>query len=362
MNKRIQNTYRPDYVSPPGETLQETLDALGMSQAAFAQRTGRPKKTINEIIRGKATITPETALQFEKVLGLSASFWMRRESNYREALARQQEQLALAKQADILKRFPLREMKRRGFLPTTASPVQQLDLLLKFFGVASAEQLRSYCEPQPAFSFRKAHNHNPAAAAAWLRIGESEAQRMPCAAYDEEKFQAALRQVRTLTLEAPEVFQPQMARLCANAGVAVVFVREFPGAGISGATRWLKVDKAMVQLSLRYKTDDQLWFTFFHEAAHVLLHGRSEVFIENEVMIGQKEDQANRFAADWLIPPAQLAVFVTAAGKHFSKAQIREFAQQLGIAPGIVVGRLQHEGCLPRTHCNDLKRKLIWAV
>ncbi len=85
--------YIPDFVSPPGETLLEVLETRGMSQAELAERTGRPKKTINEIIKGKTAITPETALQFEFVLGVPARFWNQREQNYREFLARQRENL-----------------------------------------------------------------------------------------------------------------------------------------------------------------------------------------------------------------------------------------------------------------------------
>ena len=58
MSNPIQNQYVPDVVSPPGETLLEILEDRGMSQAELAERTGRPKKTINEIIKGKAALTP----------------------------------------------------------------------------------------------------------------------------------------------------------------------------------------------------------------------------------------------------------------------------------------------------------------
>lgn len=95
MSNTIQNQYNPDYVSPPGETLEEVLEERGMSQAELAERAGRPKETINEIINGKAAITPETALELEWVLGIPASFWNNREKHYREALARIEEQFKL---------------------------------------------------------------------------------------------------------------------------------------------------------------------------------------------------------------------------------------------------------------------------
>lgn len=87
--KQLQST--PDIVVPPGDRLLEVLDEFGMSQAELAMRTGRPLKTINEIVKGKVAITPETALQLERVLGKSASFWNNLEGDYREALARKDE-------------------------------------------------------------------------------------------------------------------------------------------------------------------------------------------------------------------------------------------------------------------------------
>jgi addiction module HigA family antidote len=80
------SSFQPNYAVPPGETLRETLEFLGMTQAQLADRTGRPKKTINEIISGKAAITAETALQLERVLGVPASFWSNLERRRNSAL------------------------------------------------------------------------------------------------------------------------------------------------------------------------------------------------------------------------------------------------------------------------------------
>ena len=116
MTERIQNQYVPDLVSAPGETLEEVLETRGMSQAELADRTGRPKKTINEIIRGKAAITAETAIQFERVLGIPASFWMAREQNYREAIARTKEFESLESQAEWLRKIPYKAMAKLGWV------------------------------------------------------------------------------------------------------------------------------------------------------------------------------------------------------------------------------------------------------
>jgi HTH-type transcriptional regulator / antitoxin HigA len=150
-----------------------------------------------------------------------------------------------------------------------------------------------------------------------------------------------------------------MQELCAQAGVAIVFVPALPKTGVSGATRWLNPNKALIQLSLRYKTDDHLWFTFFHEAGHILLHGKKELFIEgNNGLDDVKEGEANEFAQIELIPRKSLAAFLEK--KPYSKTAIQRFSREIGIAPGIVVGQLQHTGMLPRSYCNDLKQSYKW--
>jgi len=351
-----QNEYFPNYASPPGDTLLEIIEDLGMTQAELADRTGRPKKTINEIIKGKAAITPETALQFERVLGVPAHLWNQREKYYRELLAQQEERERLEKQLAWLKKFPLKEMVKRGWLESYKDSVDQMCEVLRFFGIASPEQWQA---TSAAFRQTKAFTVHEGAVAAWLRRGELLAQQLPTEPYKPRLFRATLAQLRALTKEPPKTFVPQLTVKCAASGVAVVFVPELPGARVSGATRWLTPTKALLQLSFRYQTADQVWFSFFHEAGHILLHGKRLVFLETEAQAEQeeKEAEANRFAADLLIPPAQWQTFLTTQD-YSSKAAICSFATALDLAPGIVVGRLQHEKLLPFASHNDLKQRL----
>jgi addiction module HigA family antidote len=362
MSEAVQNEYRPDYVSPPGETLLETIDALGMSQAELAERTGKAKKTINEIIKGKAPITPKIALEFERVLGAPASFWNNRERQYREALARKEEQGKLQKHVGWLKTLPVNAMVKKGWIRRFKDKIQQVLEILNFLGIASPEQWNSLLESyrqQIAFRKSETFESDPGALVAWLRKGEIEAQQIACTPFDAAKFRKALKFIRLLTVEPPEIFQPELIRLCAECGVAVVFVPELPGARVSGATRWLTPKKALIQLSLRYKTDDHLWFTFFHETAHILLHGKKNIFLERDGLSEEAEQQANEFSANMLIPETHISQLQQL--NRISKEAIREFAHSIGIAPGIVVGRLQHDGFLPPSYCNDLKQRFEWV-
>lgn len=353
--------YQPDYAVPPGETLAELLESNVMTQAELARRMGRPTKTINEIVQGRAAITPATALQLEHVLGLPASFWNTREANFRESLARADEEQALEQHVDWVKRFPTREMKTWGWIGSVETDLDLLRELLDFFGIASpAEWKTLWGTPQAAFRRSSVFRSEPEAVSAWLRQGEREAQRIECEPFDRDAFRRVLRDARRLTTAEPDVFCRELPVAAARSGVAVVFVPELPKAPISGATRWLNASKALIQLSLRYKTDDHLWFTFFHEAGHIVRHGKSAVFLESPTKEpGPEEHEADAFAADLLIPSEAYSVFVRGK-RHFSKVDIRSFARDVGVSPGVVVGRLQHDGRLPMTHCNDLRVHLRW--
>lgn len=359
MAEQIENQYEPDEISPPGDTLQETLDALNMSQAELAERMGRPKKTINEIIKGKAALTAETALQLEKVLGVPASFWNNRERLYREYLARRDETQRLAHHVDWTRGFPIAEMVKRGWLKKSMDEVSQLRALLHFFGVASPEQWQG---AYASALCRKSETSKQEPLSVWFRAGELVARGIDCAPFNPETFRAVLWKARAMTRTAPEQFKTPLVSACAEAGVAVAFIPELPSSGVSGATRWLTPTKALIQLSLRYKRYDQLWFTFFHESGHVLNHGKTQIFLEgaDSMQDPRLEEEANRFAGDLLIPPNEFAAFVAQARASFTAANVRAFADRIGIDPGIVVGRLQHDKKIGHGQLDFLRTRLEW--
>ena len=357
MSNATRNQYQPDTVTAPGFFIQEKLDELGMTQTDLASRIGRTKKTVNEIITGKAPIEPETALQLERVLGIPARFWNNAERQYRDHLVRQEERARLAQQIERLQRFPVREMCKRGWLPKRTGPIETLSDLLTFFGVASFEAL-DQIDLQTCAAFRQSaiHRVDPGAVLAWLRKGELEARALACRPFQKENFRTALARIRELTLRPVAEAIPETVRLCAESGVAVVIVPELPGTCAFGATRWLTPERALIQLNARRKTDDQLWFTFFHEAGHILLHPKKDIFIELEDTIDSREDEANRFAADQLIPPATWMLLRQM--KLRSAADIQLFARKYRVSQGILVGRMQREKLIPWSHLNRLKTRL----
>ncbi|MBC8874161.1 MAG: ImmA/IrrE family metallo-endopeptidase [Planctomycetes bacterium] len=353
-------TFEPDYIVPPGATLKETLEAKGMSQADLALRLGLAEKTVSQIINGIAPISFETAEKLELVTGVPANFWNQRELTYREGLAKRQ--AAERHRADIgwLREIPVKELVARGFMKEAAEDAVMVRSSLAFFGAGSVDSWRNaWAAPDALYRGKLAQEKHPGYVATWLRIGELQADGVECEPFDAREFRKALNDLRELTIHRAKVWRQQMGELCRAAGVAVVFTKEIPRASVSGATRWLTKDKALLQLSLKHKTDDQLWFTFFHEAGHILLHGKKQVFLEfGATDKTEEEREANRFAQDILIPPA----VANRLPYLKSKAQILQFSSEINRAPGIVVGRLQREKLLPPSHCNNLKAKLAWAA
>ena len=357
MASERKNEYAPDVVSPPGATLQDVLDERGMTQSELAARMSRPKKTISEIVSGKEAVTPRTAIQLERVLGIPADFWMRREALYREHQARAEEAAQLASATRWVSIFPLRDMARLGWIAKRKEPVEQARELLGFFGIAAPAQWKAVFAA--AFRQSKAFEVDNGALSAWLRRGELVAREVGCEPFDAVRFREALAEIRRLTMDSPEAFVPVLTARCAAAGVAIAFVPELPKTRVSGATRWLSPKKALIQLSLRHKSDDHLWFTFFHEAAHILLHGKKAVFVEADHDDSEQEQEADRFAADALVPAD--AVRRLRERTTLTEQAIIDAAKRVGIAPGIVLGRLQHERVVPFSRFNNLKVRYKWT-
>ncbi len=360
IKKSIKNEYIPDYVSPPGELLSELLECYDMTQKQLAERIGKVPKTINEIVKGKSSISPDMALHLEKVFDVKAATWNSLDKSYQEYLVEVKELKNFERSYGWLDVIPYKEMIKKGWIKDSNDKSNTIRLLLKFFGVASPIQWQViYSKHVVAYRKSPVFKSDMGAVSAWLRQGEILAHDINCNTYNASDFKKALIKVRELSNENPNIFVKKLQDLCAECGIAVVFVPQLTGAKVSGATRWVSKDKAIIQLSLRYKSNDHLWFTFFHEAAHILKHKKNKLFLKEIDVINKIEDEADKFARDFLIPPSDYKFLVK--NKPYSQTKTKEFARNIGIAPGIVVGRLQHDKLLPFTHLNSLKVRFKWS-
>lgn len=352
-----QYRFEPDYAVAPGETLLEVMTSLEMNQKELAKRLGLTEQTLIRIFKGEQPISYETANRLELVTQVPARFWNNLEAEYREQLAKLEERQRLADNIAWLKKIPVKELVERGYLKSQPDQVSQVREVLKFYGVGSVAAWSEIWDA-PAVAARRSpcFETRPGDASAWIRQGELQAHEVSCQPYDKARFRAALQQIRSLTREPAQVFEPAMKQLCAQAGVALALVREMKKVPWSGATKWLTPSKAMILLCLRGKGEDKFWFSFFHEAGHILHDSKKDLLINDGSHDDPREERANQFASDLLIPQK----FNSRISSLKSRAEVVLLAEDLGIAPGIVAGRYQY--LTGRwSYFKDLIRPLQWV-
>jgi HTH-type transcriptional regulator / antitoxin HigA len=351
MSKPSENPkYYQNSSTHPGETLKEKLEELGIGPKEFAVKADKPEKTITAILNGESSITPDMAIQFERVLKIPANFWLQRQVDYDEAIARDKEQLKFGEALSWMKNFPLKEMIKLSWVPDVKSEFEKTAALFNFFGVASHKAWENYYLDQKlkvAFRISLSGTKQPEAISAWLRRGEILAESLPSIGYDKSAFEDALVEIKKIMAKHPKDFAAKLQTTALKAGVKVVYTPCLPKAPINGATRWIG-DTPIIQLSGRYKRNDSFWFTFFHEAGHICKHGKKDVFLE-EVDYSEKdlekEQEANDFAEKWTLTPEQYQEVLQY--QTLTPEDVNSLAKRFETHPAMIIGRLQHDGKIP---------------
>lgn len=349
--------FLPDWASPPGATISDILEERGQSVTEFARDMGDSVDYVQQLLVGSVKITNELADDLASLLGASARFWVSRESQFRDGLAR------LAANEEWLKELPVKDLIKFKWIRGATNASEKIAACLEFFGVPTVADWQTRYEGGARLAvFRTSgtFNSTEGAVLAWLRKGEIDGAAMPCDDWNSERLRSTLPTIRALTRQRdPTVFVPELQKLCAQCGIAVVLVRAPSGCRASGATRFLSRNKALLMLSFRYLSDDHFWFTFFHEAGHLLLHDTKALFLEGgDLCSGKEEQEANDFASRQLVPPEHQAAMrvLPVDGRT-----VMRFARKIGVSPGIVVGQLQYLGVLTRRQLNNLKARYSWV-
>lgn len=357
MNRTAE--YSPAWVSPPGETVRELARKKGVSSTTLATALGVSDGDLTRVLDGQLPITAVRAERLAGLVGASQRFWMSREAQYREQLKFLQDDAR-----SWVSNLPFADMAKFGWLNSASSIADRLRQAYTFFGVSSVDEWRDAWMTEraglTAYRTSPVFTARGAAVAAWLRQGELAASRLQTAPWSREKFESLLPSLKALTrIKDPSEFLPQLQQLCASCGVAVVIVRAPKGCPASGATR-VRNGQAILQLSVRFLRDDSFWFTFFHEAGHLVLH-EGRLFLEwpeKRQMDEREEQEANAFAGKVLVPPEHEAELRTLESDY--KAIMR-FARKLSVSPGIIVGQLQHRKIVGPDRLNYLKKRYTWG-
>jgi HTH-type transcriptional regulator / antitoxin HigA len=346
----------PRWSSPPGDTITSVLRDRGMTPTDLTYLLGLSRQEIRDLLDGTLSITISLARILADTLGGSAEFWIARDAQYLDDRAR----VAADRWSGS---FPIKQMADFGWIEPPTDWHERIHICMDFFSVgdvASFDEQYADIVDRSWYRTSRTYSLDKAAAAAWFRACELAADRIETlSAFNPTLFGQTLSEIRALTRnKRPESFLPRLVELCASSGVAVVLERAPDGFPASGAAR-IYQGRPLIQLSARYLSDDHLWFTFFHEAAHVLLHSLDSPFVDID-------DTAEIENADGLELEANEYAMRILVGDYkfhsgsYSYDEVLQIALQLGISPGIVVGQLQHAGRVPRNYLNKLKRRYVW--
>lgn len=330
-----------------------------MSQVELAERMGKTPAKVNDLISGKAPITVNTALQLEKVLGIDMQFWLNREMQYREKLARIEQSEFLANYIEWVQQQPVKELNQLGYLNTKKIGIDTVEECLQFYGVASPRQWQNlYVDHYTPTNFQKNSDHatQSASMAALLRIGELKLRELSLPAYNKNGFTAALSEIRTLVATQPDDFPLMLRAICSKVGVAVIFSGNLLQASISGVTRWIG-QIPLIQMSDSHKTNDHFWFAFYQQAGHIVLHGKKDVFIAG-IQSGkyniEKDNGATDFAVNWLLPDK----FLDEIPDEITIEIVQRIAKKYTTHPAIVISRLQHLNLVSGQFGSNVKVKI----
>lgn len=352
--------FLPAWACPPGETARLLAAKKNLRPDDLAKALDVHSEELLQLFDGELPITDSLANILASVVGGSVRFWLAREQQYRRDV-----QALKDDNSEWITSLPLADMARYGWLKAASSKAERLRNALQFFGVSTVDEWRdawlSDRAGVTAYRTSPVFRAESASVAAWLRQGEVAADELQLGSWSRGAFERLLPSLKPLTRMAePADFIPDLKERCAACGVAVVIVRAPKGCPASGATR-VKRGKAILQLSVRYLRDDSFWFTFFHEAAHLVLHD-DRLFLEGSTrreLDSEEEAEANKFASEVLVPPSQEAALMALPHDHRS---IMRFAKSLSVSPGIVVGQLQHRGLVRQDKLNFLKKRYSWTA
>ncbi|MEM6735726.1 MAG: ImmA/IrrE family metallo-endopeptidase [Bacteroidota bacterium] len=350
----MTNKFQPNWSISPGDSIQKLLELKNISLDDFAYSIGEKPSMVDSLINNSCQIDETVAQTLSVTLGSSPAYWLNISKVYNEW-----SKSRIDADKDLwLKDLPLNFMESNGWVD---SKTDRYEECLKFFDIKSVGEFKNkYDQLHNEFAFRKssAFSEEFGATIAWLRKGEIEANKQVTTKWDPEQVTKKLDDLKQISrVKSPKQFIPRLTSLCNALGISLVILRAPKGCRASGASKFISNSKAMILLSFRYLTDDQFWFTFFHELGHLVMHPEVALFLEaNSEVQNDFELEANLFAGELLVP----SEFYPVLKKTRGKKSILKLAQELGISPGILVGQMQFAGITKPSYYNHYKRRYNW--
>ena len=352
----LTKEFQPNWISAPSDTVLDILNEKEISIDFFSEQMNLSKSEMKEFFEFHTPISLEKARKLEKVIGSTAEFWLSRDYQYRNMLSQPSEN-----REQWIDQFPFAKMVEFGWIENRASKSEKERELLNFFKVNSISQWNiKYSDIMSSVAFRKsgAFETSPFSVAAWIKQGEILANSFECDKWNKELFLKELTQIRSIIREKnPKIFIPFIKEHCAKCGVAFIVLRTPTKCPVSGVTKFITSDKALIQLSFRFLSDDHFWFSFFHEAGHLILHNKQTFIEDSEFPQIIEEEEANNFSQKILLSKA---LYDELMRIPLTKLSIANFGRTANLPTGVVVGQLQHAGRIGHQDFNLLKQRYLW--
>ncbi len=346
----------------PGYYVKEIIEDMGITQSEFAQRLNTTDKTLCKLVNAEISLSDDLAQKLAQMMGTSVKVWLDLQTSYTEKILEIKKRKALDEEKRYLKILDYSYFRRLHVVKDTRNSAERIAELQKFFKVSSLSVLGEKdflvaCKT----AVQDVTEKNIVSSNAWIQTALNGAEKMVCKPFNKKRLQSYLPEIRTMTLQDPSVFFPRLCAIFQECGVAFILLPHLKNSGVNGAVKWINPEKVLLAINNRRLYADVFWFSLFHEIRHILQQKIKETFISSDktacISCADKELEADadRFAGDYLIARGEYERFI--GNKTWNENNVRIFAQQVGIHPGVVVGRLQHDGHLDYNQLINLKEK-----
>ena len=358
----------PNWASPPGATITRVMKTREIDHSEFADAVGLKAHEFEALLNGKLRLNDRLAEALAEQLGSTARFWLARDKDYLKELAR----LGAADVTAIdqwAQSMPVASMKRFGWLAVDSRRKSaRNNALLTFFDCKSIQEWgQRYSAGVGAVAFRTSLTFasDGMATLVWLRAGEAQLFSSPRAGFDQEAFKRILPSLKRLSaFKRPATILQRLREACAVVGVSITTARAPDGCRASGASWFDASGRPVIHLSFRHLSEDHFWFTFFHEAAHVILHGQSHIDGEGvELMMADtetQEDEANAYAQAILLPDDIRQDLLDR--QALSAKAIMRAAKAAKVTAGVIVGQLEKAEAIQHGKFSFLKHRYRWGT
>lgn len=360
------NNRRPAEGFSPGDFILEEIKERGWSQEDFAKIIGKPLPTVNQIIKGKRAIIPDTAKRIAAAFGNSPQFWMNLETSWQLYNSECADEDQVKENARLYDMLPIREIQRRGWIKATKSPEELENELKTFWGVSDLSEV-----PEIKLAARMSADNEEALAAfsAWCRRSFLVSQLLQVNKFTRSRIPNLIKKLRLFFSEPEEI--KHVPHILAEFGIRLVIVEHLKGTYLDGAALSYSESNPVISLSMRYGRLDYFWFTLIHELAHIYYDDgtKCDVKILEKQTDDDVEMRANEFAASTLVPVDQMESFILRTSPIYSTNKIMNFSRRMGVHPAIVIGQLKKKDeenvgweKFPRLHNRVNVRDIIKSV